>query len=81
MQEKKTIKITITLKQYLDSVGITSYVLGKWVNGVSPQTVYAIANGTRRPSLEVLEKILSSLHSHGYPASLEDIIQIEAKEN
>jgi len=77
---KKTIKITITLKQYLDSIGITSYVLSKWVDGVSAQTVYAIANGTRRPSLEVLEKILNSLHSHGYPATLNDVIRIEVED-
>ena len=79
--EKKTIKITITLKQYLDSIGITSYVLGKWVDGVSAQTIYAIANGTRRPSLEVLERILNGLHSHGYPATLNDIVQVEVRDN
>lgn len=78
---KKTIKITITLKHYLDSIGITSYVLGKWVEGVSAQTIYAIANGTRRPSLEVLERILNGLHSHGYPATLNDIIQVEVRDN
>ncbi len=80
MHEKKTIKITITLKEYLDSIGITSYVLGKWVDGVSAQTIYAIANGTRRPSLEVLERILNGLHSHGYFATLDDIIRVEVKD-
>lgn len=80
MHEKKYIKITVTLKDYLDSIGITSYTLGKWVDGVSSQTVYAIANGTRRPSLEVLERILNGLHSHGYPATLNDIIRLEARD-
>lgn len=52
-------------------------MLGKWVDGVSSQTIYAIANGTRRPSLEVLEAILNGLHAQGHLTVLNDIIQIE----
>jgi len=71
------IKIRVRLRDYLTSINATPYVLGKWVDGVSSQTIYAVASGTRRPSLEVLEAILNGLHSQGYLTSLNDIIQIE----
>lgn len=71
------IKLRVCLKEYLSSVNVTPYMLGKWVDGVSSQTIYAVAGETRRPSLEVLEAILNGLRSHGYPTSLSDIIKIE----
>ena len=71
------IKIKVRLKEYLASIEVTPYSLGKWVEGVSPQTIYAVCGETRRPSLEVLEAILSGLRSQGYETSLADIIRIE----
>ncbi len=71
------VRLNVTLKEYLQSVGVTAYTLGKWVNGVSPQTIYAVANATRRPSLEVLEAILGELRAHGCPAELSDLLQVE----
>lgn len=56
-------------------------MLGKWVDGVSPQTIFAVANESRRPSLEVLESILNGLRSNGHLTSLGDIIQIEEGED
>lgn len=78
MGEKK-LKIKVELRSYLASINVTPYMLGKWVEEISPQTIYAVANGTRRPSLEVLEAILSSLHSNGYETTLNDIIQVETE--
>ncbi len=77
MEAMQKIKLRVQLRDYLTSINVTPYVLGKWVDGVSSQTIYAIANGTRRPSLEVLEAILNGLRSQGYIASLSDIIQLE----
>lgn len=73
----KKLVIKVRLKSYLDSIGVTQYVLGKWVEGVSWQTIYAVAGETRRPSLEVLEAILSALRANGYDAKLDDILQVE----
>lgn len=74
---ERKIKIRVQLRDYLTSINVTPYMLGKWVDGVSSQTIYAVASGTRRPSLEVLEAILNGLHSQGYLTILDDIIQIE----
>jgi len=71
------IKIRVQLRDYLTSINVTSYMLGKWVDGVSSQTIYAVASGTRRPSLEVLEAILNGLRSQGHSTELSDIVQIE----
>ncbi len=59
------------LKNYLASIGVTPYVLGKWTNEVSAQTIYAVAAGTRRPSLEVLEAILTELNAPWLPNDIE----------
>ena len=69
--------LKVTLKEYLETKGISVYTLTKWVDGASPQTIYAVANGTRRPSLEVLEAILTSLHFQGYNVDLNDILRLE----
>lgn len=74
------IKIKVELKTYLDSIGVTPYTLGKWVEGVSPQTIYAVASGTRKPSFEVLEAILNGLNENNFPTELKDIIQVELVE-
>lgn len=80
-KEISKLKLKIVLRDYLEAHGITVYLLTKWVEGVSPQTLYAIANGTRRPSLEALEIILQALHDHSLPAVLSDIITSETTEN
>lgn len=69
------------MREYLEANGITIYVLTKWVQGISPQTLYAIANGTRRPSLEALEIILQALHAHSLHAELSDIVVSEMTGN
>jgi DNA-binding XRE family transcriptional regulator len=74
------IKIKVKLKDYLASMNVTPYMLGKWVEGVSSQTIFAVANESRRPSLEVLESILNGLRSNGYLTSLSDIVQVEEVE-
>lgn len=81
MQAAPKIKIRVRLRDYLASIKVTPYLLGKWVEGVSSQTIYAVASETRRPSLEVLEAILNGLHAQGYLTSLNDIIQIEAADS
>lgn len=75
------LKLKIVLREYLEANGITIYVLTKWVQGISPQTLYAIANGTRRPSLEALEIILQALHAHSLHAELSDIVVSEMTGN
>ena len=80
MNLRKNYKIKVELKNYLASIGVTPYMLGKWINNVSSQTIYAVASGTRRPSLEVLEAILTELNAHGYPTTLNDIIHVETVE-
>ncbi len=75
------IRIKIGLKEYLDSINVTPYTLGKWVVGVSPQTIFAVANGSRRPSLEVLEAIINGLRTNGHLTSISDIIQLENDED
>lgn len=75
-----SIRIKVKLKTYLASINVTPYMLGKWVDGVSSQTIFAVANESRRPSLEVLESILNGLRSNGHLTSLGDIIQVEEVE-
>jgi hypothetical protein len=65
------------LKDHLETIGVTPYMLGKWMDNVSSQTIYAVASETRRPSFEVLEHILNALNQHGHPTTLEDIIQVD----
>jgi DNA-binding XRE family transcriptional regulator len=67
-------RIDVQLKPYLEQIGVTAYTLGKWVVGVSPQTIYAVANGSRRPSLEVLEAILDAFHDNGFETTLSDLL-------
>jgi DNA-binding XRE family transcriptional regulator len=74
---KSKAKITIKLKNYLEQLEVSAYTLGKWVNGVSPQMVYAIANGTRKPSLEALEAIIQAFQDQGFETKLEDILELE----
>ena len=71
--------IDVRLKAYLDQIGVTAYTLGKWVIGVSPQTIYAVANGSRRPSLEVLEAILDAFHRNGFATTLSDLLGIRTE--
>ncbi|MGQ0540528.1 MAG: helix-turn-helix domain-containing protein [Blastocatellia bacterium] len=77
MRSLPTVQLRISLKAYLASIDVTPYMLGKWVIGVSPQTIFAIANGTRKPSLEVLQAIINGLRVKGYPTVLGDIVQID----
>lgn len=70
-------RIKVQLKERLREIGVTPYTLGKWAEGVSLQTIYAVASGTRRPSLEVLEAILEGLNAGGHETRLEDILRVE----
>jgi transcriptional regulator with XRE-family HTH domain len=72
------IHLEITLKEYLEQVGISAYTLGKWTHGISAQSVYAIANGTRKPSLEALEAIINAFRENGLETSLEDLVKVKA---
>ncbi len=75
----KTLRIQVTLRQHLEQIGVSAYMLGKMTNQVSPQTIYAIANGSRKPSLEALEAILNALHQQGFSTTLEDLIFVESE--
>lgn len=77
MSSRRVLKVKVTLTEYLDSIGVTKYTLSQWVEGVSQQTVYAVADGSRRPSLETLEALLQALHSHGFMAQLSDLLTVE----
>lgn len=76
MNNQKT-KLNVRLKTYLEQLEVSAYTLGKWVNGVSPQTVYAIANGTRKPSLDALEAIIQAFREQGFDTKLEDVLELE----
>ena len=69
--------ITVQLSDYLQTIGVTKYTLGQWVDGVSPQTVYAVAARQRQPSLETLAAILTALNAHGFPTTLADLVKTE----
>ena len=71
------IHLEITLKDYLEQVGISAYMLGKWTHGISAQSVYAIANGTRKPSLEALEAIINAFRENGLETILEDLVKVK----
>ena len=73
----KKIVIKVRLKRYLNSININASTLSKWIEGVSSQTIYAVAGETRRPSLEVLEAILNALRANGFDTELSDIIEVE----
>jgi transcriptional regulator with XRE-family HTH domain len=73
------IHLEITLKEYLEQVGISAYTLGKWTHGISAQSVYAIANGTRKPSLEALEAIINAFRENGLETTLEDLVKVKQR--
>ena len=61
----------------LEQVGVSAYTLGKWTHGISAQSVYAIANGTRKPSLEALEAIINAFRENGLETTLEDLVKVK----
>jgi hypothetical protein len=44
---------------------------------ISAQRVYAIANGTRKPSLEALEAIINAFRENGLETTLEDLVKVK----
>jgi len=74
------LRVRVDLKTHLDAIGVTPYQLGKWMSGVSTPMIYAVCNGTRRPSLDVIEAILNTLRRQGYATSLTDIVRVDAIE-
>jgi DNA-binding XRE family transcriptional regulator len=80
MMKNSKAKLTIRLKTYLEQLEVSAYTLGKWVDGVSPQMVYAIANGTRKPSIEALELIIQAFREKGFDTTLEDILELEIEQ-
>lgn len=71
------LKLRVDLKNYLSSIGVTPYQLGKWAPDVSAPMVYAICAGTRRPSFDVLEALLNALRAQGFDAQLSDILKTD----
>lgn len=70
--------IRVKLREYLDANNTSAYALAKKVEGMSPETVYAVAAGKRRPSLEGLERLIAGLRSlTGRQTSLEDLLSLE----
>jgi hypothetical protein len=55
------VRLSIKLKPYLESQGISLYRLTKEAKGMGYDTVYKVANGQRRPNLDTLETILGAL--------------------
>lgn len=54
-------KVRVRFKDYLERHEISAYRVSKHARGMSPKTVYAIASGRHRPSMEALEKLLAAL--------------------
>jgi transcriptional regulator with XRE-family HTH domain len=54
-------KVRVRFKDYLEEHEISAYRVSKHAWGMSPKTVYAIASGRHRPSMEALEKLLAAL--------------------
>lgn len=55
--------IKVKLKEFLQEHGLSAYRLAKYVDGVSPKTVYAVNAGRTRPSLPALERIVDALRA------------------
>jgi transcriptional regulator with XRE-family HTH domain len=72
----RAFRLQVTLKQYLASINVSTYTLSQWVDGISPKTIYAIASGSRRPSLGTIELILTALRAHGFNASLGELLNV-----
>lgn len=53
-------RFRLTLREVLETMGMTSQDLAKRA-GISPSTLYKIANGGRSPSIEVLRKIVRAI--------------------
>lgn len=71
--------IRVVLRPYLESIGVSAYSLAQWIEDASPKTIYAVANGTRKPSLDLLESILNALNKNGYPTDISDILSFESE--
>lgn len=72
------VHLRVRLKEYLASIGVSAYQLARWTEGVSAQTIYAICNGTRKPSLDVLEAVLNALWVNGFEARLDELVEIKS---
>ena len=51
-------KVKVRFKDYLEDHGLSAYRVSKYARGMSPKTVYAIASGRHRPSMERYCQIL-----------------------
>ena len=68
--------LRVKLREYLDSHNLSAYRLAKEVEGVSPKTVYAYAAGSRQPSMENLEKLITTLRKlTGEPVNVSDLLE------
>lgn len=54
-------KVRVKFKDYLEEHNLSAYRVSQHTRGMSPKTVYAIASGRNRPSMEALEKLLDAL--------------------
>lgn len=54
-------KVKVKFKDYLQEHNLSAYRVSQHARGMSPKTVYAIASGRNRPSMEALEKLLDAL--------------------
>ncbi|CAN5453596.1 MAG: helix-turn-helix domain-containing protein [Rubrobacteraceae bacterium] len=53
--------IKVKFKDYLEARGLSAYRVTRHARGMSPKTVYAIASGRNRPSMDALEKLMDAL--------------------
>ncbi|MBI3961843.1 MAG: helix-turn-helix transcriptional regulator [Deinococcus sp.] len=70
--------LRVKLREYLDTHQLSAYQLAKEVEGMSPKTVYAYAAGSRQPSIENLEKLITTLRKlTGESVDVSDLLEYQ----
>ncbi|UCH24644.1 MAG: helix-turn-helix transcriptional regulator [Trueperaceae bacterium] len=73
--------IKVKLSAYLEREGITVYQLAQRVEGLSPKSVYTYANGTRNPSLDSLDKLVTALRElTDKPVEVSDLLEYQQED-
>lgn len=69
-------QVRVRLKQFLDKHHITTYRLAESTSGTSPKTIYAVASGTRKPSIETLGSVVEALRQlTGESVTFDDLLE------
>lgn len=73
--------IRFKLKAYLEREGVPLREFARRVEGLSPKTIYTYASGTRNPTLDSLDRLITALRDvTGHPVEVADLLEYERED-